>query len=385
MTQQVQAVPQQAAPLGETPKPAAAKRRDPFFDNAKYLAILLVAAGHTIVGLRHKVPAAEALYLYVYMFHMPLFIVITGYFSRNFTFGGNKARKLITNLGVPYVVFEVLYSLMEWRITDNDLRISLLDPIYLTWFMLALFAWRLSTPVWQQVRWPLAVAVVIALISYTGPMSGQLDMHRIFGLAPFYVLGLCLKKEHFEYLRRRWVRIAGAVVLVLGYVAAFYAKDHMNYIWVYWRDSNKGMGVSNLEGTAMRLGMMIVATLLVAAFLAVVPRRHLWFTALGSTTIYAYLLHGFLVKYLQYREWDHVDWLQSIPGMLLMIAASVAVATFLCSKPVVRALHWAVEPDMRWAFTRLRKPAKKAPVTGTTEVTAPHRGHEPDLTTSRTL
>ncbi|MEO5873591.1 MAG: acyltransferase family protein [Streptosporangiaceae bacterium] len=336
------------------------KERDPFFDNAKYLAILLVAIGHAIVGLRHQVVVADALYFYVYLFHMPLFIVITGYFSRNFTFSGRKAQKLITNLGVPYVLFEIAYSVVEWRLTGNDFRISLLDPVYLTWFMLALFLWRLSTPVWQQIRWSLPISVVIALISYTGPLSGQLDMHRVFGLAPFYVLGLCLRKEHFEYLRRPWMRVAGGVTLAVAFAGMFYVKDHMNYLWLYWRDSNEALGVNQLTGSVMRLAMMVAGTVLVAAFLSVVPRRRMWFSTLGTTTIYAYLLHGFFVKYFQYMKWDRLSWLQNPAGLLLVIACSAVLATVLCTPPVVRVMHWAVEPRAGWAFTRLRQPAKPA-------------------------
>jgi fucose 4-O-acetylase-like acetyltransferase len=334
------------------------KERDPYFDNAKYLAILLVASGHVIagLGLSGKTPVAEATYYFIYMFHMPLFIVITGYFSRNFTFSGGKSRKLITNLGVPYVVFELSYSVMDWRMSDHELRISLLDPIYLTWFMLALFLWRLSTPVWQQIRWPFAVAVIIGLLSYTGPLSGQLDMHRVFGLAPFYVLGLCLRKEHFEQLRRPWVPYAGALTLLLGFLMMFYVKDHLKYSWLYWRDSNKSLGAGELDGTVTRILIMAAAMVLVAAFLAVVPHRRTWFTRLGATTIYAYLLHGFLVKYVQYRDWDQASWLQNIPGMLLLMACAMIVATLLCTPPVVRAMHWAVEPRMTWAFRDLRNP-----------------------------
>ncbi|NED86233.1 hypothetical protein G3I76_39870, partial [Streptomyces sp. SID11233] len=55
---------------------AAAKRRDPFFDNAKYLAILLVAMGHAWEPLRGDSRAASALYIFVYTFHMPAFIII---------------------------------------------------------------------------------------------------------------------------------------------------------------------------------------------------------------------------------------------------------------------------------------------------------------------
>ena len=80
---------------------AARPARDPFLDNAKYLAIILVVGGHLIEGLR-DVAYAHALYFFVYLFHMPLFIVVSGYLSRNFTFSGGKARKLITGLGSPW-------------------------------------------------------------------------------------------------------------------------------------------------------------------------------------------------------------------------------------------------------------------------------------------
>ncbi len=85
------------------------------------MAIVLVVAGHSIVGLR-DVRLAHAAYLFVYTFHMPVFIVITGYFSRNFTFSGGKARKLITNLGVPYVIFETAYSTYHWAVGNRSSR-----------------------------------------------------------------------------------------------------------------------------------------------------------------------------------------------------------------------------------------------------------------------
>jgi len=83
-----------------------AKVRDPFFDNAKFLAIVLVVAGHAIESLR-DVPIARSVYLFVYMFHMPAFIIIAGYFSKGFPASSDKVRKLITQLLVPFVVFQV--------------------------------------------------------------------------------------------------------------------------------------------------------------------------------------------------------------------------------------------------------------------------------------
>ncbi|MGI8334187.1 acyltransferase family protein [Actinomadura scrupuli] len=349
-------------PPGAEPEPAPAvpgpapRRRDPFFDNAKFLAILLVVAGHSIVELR-DVRFAHAAYLFVYTFHMPVFIVITGYFSRNFTFSGGKARKLITNLGVPYVVFETAYSTYAWAVGHSAFQISLLDPYYLTWFLMALFAWRLSTPVWQQIRWPVAVAVVICLLSGMDQLPGELEMNRVFGLVPFYVLGLFLKAEHFEILKRRSARVAGAVVLAAGLAFTYLVADrHMSAEWVYWSNGNPTLGASNVTGTAMRLGLLVAASVLVAAFLAVVPRRRTWFTSLGGATLYAYLLHGFVTKLAAYLGWYDARALHTVPGVLAVAAAGAVLATLLCTPPVRRAMHWALEPDMSWAFTALRRP-----------------------------
>ncbi|TMR05601.1 acyltransferase [Actinomadura soli] len=331
------------------------KQRDPFFDNAKYFAILLVVAGHSLANLQN-VPLAKGLYIFVYMFHMPLFIVITGYFSRNWTFAGGKARKLITNVGVPYVVFEFAYSLYDWLAGRNELEISLLNPYYLTWFLCALFMWRLSTPVWQQIRWPLAVAVGFALLSYMSDLGGTFDIHRVLGLLPFYVLGLTLKPHHFELLKKPVARPIGAVVLAAGLGGAYLAMDRMSRNWIYWKHAHAEMGVGNVTGTLMRLAMFACAMVLVAAFLTQIPRRRHWFTGLGAATLYAYLLHGFVIRLLDFTGWWDADWMHTVPGVAIVLGGAVAAGTALCTRPVVRCMSWALEPKMTWVFTPLRRP-----------------------------
>ncbi|MEU5883251.1 acyltransferase family protein [Spirillospora sp. NPDC047279] len=344
-----------AAPV----KPAR-KERDPFFDNAKFLAILLVVVGHALGSLLN-VPLAKGVYMFIYMFHMPLFIVITGYFSRNWTFSSGKARKLITTVGVPYVIFETAYSLYAWLVNGGELKISLLDPYYLTWFLCALFLWRLSTPVWQQIRWPLAVALVISLLSYMTTMGGLLDIHRVVGLVPFYVLGLMLKPEHFEIIKKPMVRVLGILLLVAAFGLSFLTMDRMAKGWVYWNTSSDHLGVSNLTGLAMRLAMFTCAIVLLFSFLAIVPRRRTWFTALGAYTLYAYLLHGFLTKAISFAGLRKVDAVASPAGVLALIALSLLVGTLLCTPPVVRCTSWLLEPKLDRVFTKLRRPTPKRP------------------------
>ncbi|MEU8797116.1 acyltransferase family protein [Spirillospora sp. NPDC048819] len=335
--------------------PAPRKPRDPFFDNVKYLAILLVVLGHSL-GYVTDVPMAKGLYVFVYMFHMPLFILITGYLSRNWSFSSGKARKLITHVGVPYVVFEFTYAIYGWLAGGKQLEISLLKPYYLMWFLLALFLWRLSTPVWQQIRWPVAGALLIALLSYMSDLGSTFHIHRVLGLLPFYVIGLKLKPEHFEILKKPVARPIGALVLAVALGCGYLARDRMDLYWLYFNHPNSRFGVGNFDGTLMRLAMFACGLVMVAAFLSLTPRRNHWFTKLGAATLYCYLLHGFVILAVKYTGLWGTEWLHTVPGVLVVCAAAMVVGTFLLTKPVIRCTRWALEPKMTWAFTPLRRP-----------------------------
>lgn len=51
--------------------------RDPWPDNAKLVLVGLVVLGHTLSrGIQQSVPSAHALYLFVYLFHMPAFVFL---------------------------------------------------------------------------------------------------------------------------------------------------------------------------------------------------------------------------------------------------------------------------------------------------------------------
>lgn len=333
---------------------AKAKPRDAFFDNAKYLAIVLVAMGHSWEPLRDGSRTAAALYITVYAFHMPAFIIISGYFSRSFDMRKDRLQRLITGVAVPYILFEVAYTLFKrWADDDPGYPISLMDPWYLTWFLAALFIWRLTTPLWKIVRWPVPLALAIAVLASVSPDIGHdLDLQRVLQFLPFFVIGLSLRPEHFKLVRRKKARILAVPVFAAALVFAYWAAPRMNAAWFYHRDAAQELAAPWWSGAVMTLAMFGCSLVLVACFFAWIPGRTMWCTALGAGTLYGYLLHGFLAKGSRFWDWYDAAWMQTPWGAVLLTLIAGTVITLLCTPPVQRIFRFAMEPKMTWAFKK---------------------------------
>ena len=53
------------------------------FDNVKFLLIVLVVTGHFLLRYVDNYCHYRSLFLFIYSFHMPLFIFISGLFHKN--------------------------------------------------------------------------------------------------------------------------------------------------------------------------------------------------------------------------------------------------------------------------------------------------------------
>ncbi|MFD5983888.1 acyltransferase family protein [Streptomyces cyaneofuscatus] len=352
--------PTTAAPARTEAPPKAAKRRDPYFDNVKYLAIVLVAVAHAWEPVMDGSRVTRALYMIVYTFHMPAFILISGYFSRTFDLSAPRVKRLITGVAVPYVLFETAYSLFKRYVDDSpDTSITLVDPLFLTWFLIALFIWRVTTPIWLTLRHPLPVALAIAMLASVSPDIGDdLDLQRVFQFLPFFVLGLLMKPEHFQLVRRREVRLLALPLFAGALLFAYWIAPRMQLGWLYRANSAQEMDAPWWSGAVMSLALFGCALALTIGFLAWVPRRNMWFTVLGAGTICGYLLHGFLIKGAVYTGlFDRHTWLSGPVGLVLVSVVAAGAVTLMCSPPVARALRFATEPDMKWAFRK--DPAKR--------------------------
>ncbi|MFA1551626.1 acyltransferase family protein [Actinomadura chokoriensis] len=337
---------------GDRPAP---KERDAYFDNVKFFLIMLVVLGHCWEVFRNDSHAVNAVYSLVYAFHMPAFVFVSGYFSRGFMKSTEKFRVVFPTLIVPYVIFDVLYRMQLVIIRGNEFRLhELFRPQFLMWFLVALVLWRLSAPLWSHLRHPVAVSVALCLVAGSWSFNSDSTLCRAAGLLPFFVLGLTVRRDRVEALRGPgWTRWAGAAALLAALPIA--------YVWqlgavvpkvergvLLWNRGYEHMGFGALEGMAYRLLALGIAVVLGMAFLAAVPRGRAWYTALGTRTMYVYLLHGLVVKALEYGGVLDGGFLRTPLGLVLVTAGGLALGVLLSTVPVQRLTRWAVEPKGRW-------------------------------------
>ena len=338
---------------------AGGSKRVPFWDNARFACIVLVVLGHSIQRLTYDSDIALGLYLLVYAFHMPAFAIISGYFSRAGPPDQRQMARVITDILVPYVIFEGLWSLTKWIVEGQDTP-NPSRPSWTLWFLLALGIFRLVLPYLALLRWPLAWSVLISIGSgYLPNIDSTFSLSRTLGLLPFFTLGWWLREhdivDRLRLLRSRspWLVASSIAALVAAGWAAWFRVDvweQMNLrTWLFYDDAYADLGGTQWWAGGIRLMLMLVALILSAAFLVLVPRRTTWWTQFGQYTMYVYLLHSFVLY--PFRESGVLRNLEPTWLWLpIVMVASVLIAFGLATGPVRRIFRPLVEPRPKWLF-----------------------------------
>lgn len=304
--------------------------------------VTLVVIGHAWTLLPDE-GITEHLYDFLYAWHMPAFVIVTGYLSRSFSYAPARLGQLVRTVAVPYVVFECAMALFRVHVGGEQLEDLFADPHWPMWFLAALFCWRLLTPVLRPMTGGLVVAVAASVAA--GLWAGDtLDLARVLGLLPFFVLGLTMRREQIDRLAGPRVRTAAAAALGIAFVAAAFVAEPLSTEWLYWRSSYDAMDVTVWQGLAGRAGVLVVAAVLALSALALIPRSHRWFTPLGAASLVVYLCHGFFVKAAQYAGAGGLVEADEITAFVIVTGAAVLLALALAATPVSRRLNSLVDP-----------------------------------------
>ncbi|MGZ0711211.1 acyltransferase family protein (plasmid) [Coraliomargarita sp. W4R53] len=335
-------------------------KRVPFWDNARFACIVLVVLGHTVQRLTYDSDIALGLYLLVYAFHMPAFAIIAGYFSKSAPPTSRQMARVVTDILVPYVIFEFLWTITKWFV-EGRADPNITKPSWTLWFLLALGIFRLVLPYLALLRWPLLWTIAISVgAGYLTNLGDTFSLARTLGLLPFFTLGWWLSEHHvvdrLRLLERRPWWTYGLALAVLGIAgwASWAFVDVWNDVnlrhWLFYDDSYADMGGTDWWAGAIRLALMAIALVLSIAFFALVPLGKTWWTHFGRYTMYVYLLHSFVLYPL--RESGVLRDLEPTWVWLpIVIVASVLIALGLATKPVRTVFRPLVEPRPAWLFS----------------------------------
>ncbi|HEX8781222.1 MAG TPA: acyltransferase family protein [Nocardioides sp.] len=332
----------------------SARTRDPWLDNAKMVLVTMVVLGHTW-GLLGEHTYDNWFYDFLYFWHIPAFVLLSGYLSKSFEWDRAHLTSAVYVLLVPYVLFEP--ALYFWRrlLGQYESGILWLHPHWAMWYLIVLFWWRLGTPLLKRHWLWLPLSVVISLAA--GLVSGQVFyLSRILGLLPFFVLGLHLEPRHLHRLDDPWVRVC-AVGGLLGLLAvARFTDTFAQTAFLYYDAGYDDLGVDAPYAFQVRLTVMALGLVGAFSVLALVPRRTGWFARMGSATMIVYLLHGFVVKAFD-APLGAFSEAFPIPALVASTLGAVGLSLLLASPPARRYLVWVVNPLGTWQNRRAAQPA----------------------------
>lgn len=183
---------------------ASQKSRDLRLDALKMFLIILVIYAHIplldglISGLRvecdtlmwHSVKG-------IYSFHMPLFVLLSGYFTKRKT-AKNMFRSSLKLLRL-FIVFHGIDLLLRYIHGEVSFSIrNIITPSFALWYLLCLFYWRLSVvliPNKIARKYVVFFSIILSLLVGFVHIRGELGFQRFFSFMPYFFIGYYYGKE----------------------------------------------------------------------------------------------------------------------------------------------------------------------------------------------
>lgn len=282
-----------------------------YIDALKGFAIICVVVGHIVGGYydANTFPqSANLLYTVhniIYIFHMPLFMAISGfvycaaYFDTNGYPKKSRIYNQILNMICVYILFSLIYGavkLLFSRFVTND--ISIIDiilipikPISLYWyiyvlvFLYLIFSFNFVYTV--NYRIVLFVTVSVSFIGQCISIS-LFDISRLMYYSFFFYIGIAYRRYKTESYKYSKVIICGMFLISCVLTAVFWntAKESDKYI-----DSIPIVKMIVAIGTAATIWFLFENIKLLA--------ECKFLKYLGKRSLEIYVIHGFLISGLR--------------------------------------------------------------------------------------
>jgi len=312
--------------------------RETYLDNAKGLLIVLVVLGHLVWPVPGPDRLNQALYAFIYLFHMPMFALVSGYLSRPRSDRPYLLKMTMALLG-PYVAVELVhYGLAlayhaPFRPLNGD---------YGLWYLLSLLSWRLLLPVCARMRGSTVLALTAALAcGYIDWIELPLSASRTLVFFPCFLVGFQLRSREADLRSIVSATAAGGVLVGCAVLCWFFAETRLlSFLWGCF--PYKATGVSAAYGPGLRLVRIALACGAGLSVMALIPVRRSILTGLGRNCLTVYLLHSPLL--LIYRQYEGIHGPLNAWPLILVVPAACTVSLLLGSDALARQFHFLTSP-----------------------------------------
>lgn len=277
------------------------KKRDYLFDNIKFILIFLVVAVHLFGIVRSVTGPQEGVDLFLAAtcsFHMPLFIFISGYFSKNL----EKARERAGEILILYLLTQAAFVLYKVLVLQKPLPsfLGFLTPAFSMWYLFALFFYRFFLPELVKIKYILPVLFLVSIAVMKVFSGAGADFARTFANAFYFLLGYYATEEHIRKIRSKSKWIYGAM-LISG-IAGVYCLIHFKIIAphllkiIFLRMASVEKIDHGYWGYLIFASTIFFAVYMSVAVIGLTPEKKLSFSIFGKNTCTIYLGQAFLYK-----------------------------------------------------------------------------------------
>lgn len=314
------------------------KERDPYFDSLKFILTAMVVMGHALQAhLESGNRLLFATYTFTQIFRIPLFIFVSGYFTKNLTW--DKYKKGLLALVVMYFLFQFIYSfhyILEGRF---NLISFLVEPTGPMWYIMALILWRGFFSVLPRFKYEFPIIFTLAFAaSMIIGFKVTTVVHeavRVVSFFPYFVLGYYCSPKIIEKIRS-WNGFIPFFILILGFIAVYDYMPPMFRMSLYGTFSFKVLFREEpIIGLMHRLLSFPLAIFFGVMVLNLATDS---FARWGKKTVYIYLLHPIIMFSIYFGILDYLGVEQTFFGNMLAFPIVVIVSVYISRFQIIQFL-----------------------------------------------
>lgn len=301
-----------------------AKNRNNFFDFVKAAAIIIVVFGHCIQYgsgkdfLNNCDFFDNPVFIFIYSFHMPLFMLISGYlfaFSANRRSIRDNMKKKIVSLIVPIIAWVALYQIgaIASDIYHSNsihlfgiIKAYILGVIQQFWFLWAIFWSSLAVLVVRKyLRDSMIAYMCIALICLFIPNKLNIQMYSF--MFPYFVLGYKYNfyQTKLVFKEATKARLFICVSILFFVLLLLYNRDSYIYTTGYYILNGNTFNQLYIDFYRFCIGLIgSCFFLLLLKKVYSFAKDSNWLQSLlyiGQKTMGIYIIQGYFISYILVR------------------------------------------------------------------------------------